>query len=516
MAVAVIYARYSSAEQREESVEGQIRECKEYAEKEGITIVNSYIDRAVSAKTDNRPAFRQMIEDSKKKLFDAVIVWKLDRFARNRTDSAIYKAVLKKNGVKVISAKEIISDGPEGIILESMLEGFAEYYSAELAVKVVRGMTENALKAKFNGGNYTFGYLIDENRHFKPDPMTAPVVIEVFQKYAEGATIQGIADYLKSKNVRTTKGNEVNFNRVQHMISNRRYLEEYKFKDTVIPNAFEPIVSQELFDEVQRRVEKNKTGAAKHKAKQLYLLTDKLFCGRCDEKMVGECGRGKKGMTYYYYKCSNAKRRKCDKKSVQKKYIEDAVIHYTMEMLNDDPLIDRIASTMHGILSQTSTMLPLLEKQLAQTEKAIANMLDAIQNGIFTESTKQRLEELEQSKKDTGIAILQEKVTAPSRTKEQILHWLYQWRDIDVTNEKQRQKLIDIFVNVVYHYDDEIIIMFNCKDGEKRIPLAEINAGRAKKATALCSDSPDNASPKRRTPVTSKKLRGVGVLMGIK
>ena len=155
---AVIYARYSSAEQREESIEGQLRECKEYAEKENITVVNTYIDRAVSAKTDNRPAFQQMIADSKKKLFDAILVWKLDRFARNRTDSAIYRSVLRKNDVKVISAKENISDGPEGIILEAIIEGMSEYYSAELAVKVVRGMTENALKAKFNGGSYTFGY----------------------------------------------------------------------------------------------------------------------------------------------------------------------------------------------------------------------------------------------------------------------------------------------------------------------------------------------------------------------
>ena len=135
---AVIYARYSSDNQREESIEGQIRECTAYAEKNGITIVKHYIDRAISAKTDNRPEFQQMIKDSDKKLFDIVLVWKLDRFARNRYDSARYKTQLKKNGVKLMSATEIISEGPEGIILESVLEGYAEYYSADLAEKVVR------------------------------------------------------------------------------------------------------------------------------------------------------------------------------------------------------------------------------------------------------------------------------------------------------------------------------------------------------------------------------------------
>ena len=138
---AVIYARYSSDNQREESIDGQLRECMEYAKFNGIDVVNSYIDRALSAKTDNRPNFQRMIKDSYKGLFDVVLVWKLDRFARNRYDSAHYKTILKRNGVRVLSAKETISEGAEGILLESMLEGYAEYYSIELAEKVKRGLT---------------------------------------------------------------------------------------------------------------------------------------------------------------------------------------------------------------------------------------------------------------------------------------------------------------------------------------------------------------------------------------
>ena len=143
---AVIYARYSSDNQREESIEGQLRECKEYAEKNSITILSTYIDRALSAKTDNRPEFQHMIKDSAKGLFDIVLVWKLDRFARNRYDSAHYKATLRKNGVKVVSATEAIAEDSTGILLESLLEGYAEFYSAELSEKVIRGRTENALK----------------------------------------------------------------------------------------------------------------------------------------------------------------------------------------------------------------------------------------------------------------------------------------------------------------------------------------------------------------------------------
>lgn len=151
---AVIYARYSSENQREESIEGQLRECKEFARKNDIQIVGSYIDRALSAKTDNRPDFQRMIKDSANGLFDTVIVWKLDRFARNRYDSAHYKAILRKNGVKVISATEVISDTAEGILLESLLEGMAEYYSADLAEKVIRGLTETLLNANITAVHF--------------------------------------------------------------------------------------------------------------------------------------------------------------------------------------------------------------------------------------------------------------------------------------------------------------------------------------------------------------------------
>ena len=221
---AVIYARYSSDNQREESIEGQIRECTAFAEKNGVTILRHYIDRAFSAKTDNRPEFQNMVKDSGRRLFDMVIVWKLDRFARNRYDSARYKATLKKNGVKVVSATEVISDGAEGIILESVLEGYAEYYSADLSEKVVRGMTENALKSKYNGGTLPIGYTIDSEQYFQLDPLTAPFVLEAFKQYAEGATMKEIRDYLNQQGVKNTRGQSLTYNSVQHLLNNRRYI----------------------------------------------------------------------------------------------------------------------------------------------------------------------------------------------------------------------------------------------------------------------------------------------------
>ena len=179
----VIYARFSSHSQTEQSIEGQLKVCYEYAESNHYTVVGEYIDRAISGTTDNRAEFQRMISDSDKHTFDGVLVYQLDRFARNRYDSAINKAKLKKNGVRVLSAKENIADDASGILVEGVLESMAEYYSAELSEKVIRGHTENALKCKYNGGTPTFGYVIDKDMQYQLDPRTAPVVLEIFTRY---------------------------------------------------------------------------------------------------------------------------------------------------------------------------------------------------------------------------------------------------------------------------------------------------------------------------------------------
>lgn len=314
---AVIYARYSSDNQREASIEGQLRECMEYAAQNDITVIANYIDRAMTATSDNRPDFQRMIKDSYKRCFDMVIVWKLDRFSRDRYDSAHYKHILKKNGVKVVSAKENIGDGPEGIILESMLEGMAEYYSAELSVKVKRGLKENALKAKVNGGQIPFGYYIDENQKLAVDETLAPIVLESFTMYADGYLIKDIVKRFDEKGIVTRLGKKMSYNMIQYMLTNRKYIGEYRYNDIVIEDAVPAIISKDLFERVSRRMEKNARAPARHKAEDDYLLTTKLFCGRCGAMMVGETGTGRNGV-HRYYKCVNAKKHTCGKKSVQK------------------------------------------------------------------------------------------------------------------------------------------------------------------------------------------------------
>ena len=473
---AVIYARYSSDSQREESIEGQLRECTVFAEKNGITILRHYIDRAFSAKTDNRPEFQNMIRDSGKKLFDMIIVWKLDRFARNRYDSARYKAQLRKNGVKVVSATEVISDGAEGIILESVLEGYAEYYSADLSEKVIRGMTDNALKCKYNGGTLPAGYMIDAEQHFQIDPLKAPFVLEAFKRYDGGETISTIVNRLNRQGLVNAFGQKMTFNSVTRMLHNRRYIGEFQYRDVIVPDGIPAIVPKDLFERVQEKLAKNKKAPARHKAEDDYLLTTKLFCGYCGAYLCGEAGTSHTGIVHHYYKCVSVKKKRaeCRKKPVRKDWIEDLVVNETMKMVMDDETVKAIVSMLMDLQDRDNVNIPLYEQQLNETNTAINNLLNAIQQGILTRSTKERLEELETRRDELESRIACEKLAKPRISAEFMTFWLHRFRKLDVRQKTHRKMLIDTFVNAIFLYDDRVVITYNYKEGTSRITFADL------------------------------------------
>lgn len=492
----VIYARYSSDNQREESIEGQLRECKAFAEKNDIQIVETYIDRALSARTDRRPDFQRMIKDSAGRKFEVVIVWKLDRFARDKYDSAHYKRILKNNGVKVVSATEAISAGAEGILLESMLEGMAEYYSAELSEKVTRGLTENALKCKYNGGTLPIGYMIDSEQYFQIDPLTAPAVLDAFKHYADGASMREITDEMNLKGVRTKRGGKISINSVTRMLHNRKYIGEYRYNDIVHSNGIPAIVPEDLFNRVQERMAANKKAPAKHKAEDEYLLTTKLFCGKCQCYMVGESGTGR-NKVHRYYKCASVKNHKgCDKKTVKKEWIENLVIEQIKKLIFDDELIEKLADTVMKLQSKENTALPLLKKRFADTQKSIDNMLDAIQQGILTATTKERLESLEKQKSELSVQIIKEEMAKPTLSREQIIFWFHRFRKLNTKRLDHRRRLIDSFVNAIFLYDDRITFTFNYKDGTKTINFTELEkSGLGSDINALAAPNPQTRVP---------------------
>jgi len=398
----VLYMRYSSDRQTEQSIEGQQRVCSDFCQKHNYNIVGSYIDRAISASknTEKREAFLSMIKDSEKNTFDAVIVYKLDRFARNRYDSAIYKNKLKKNGVRVISATENISDTPEGVILESVLEGMAEFYSRELSQKVTRGMNETALKCNFCGGPVPLGYKII-NKKYAIDPSTAPIVEEAFRKYANGTSITELCESFNSRGFKTAVGKPFNKNSFVKIFQNERYTGVYKYKEIRIEGGIPAIVTKEVFEMVQDQLKKNAEAPSRGTAKVDYLLAQKIFCGHCGSAMIGESGTGKSGKVYNYYTCASRKgKHTCDKKNLRKDWIEKIVAEDALNILKEVG-IEKIAdlAIKHAELeAERNQQIPKLKKQLRETEISISNLLKLVERGSDSDSLFDRLNELENQK----------------------------------------------------------------------------------------------------------------------
>lgn len=481
---AVIYARYSSHNQREESIEGQIRECREFAQKNNFIILDEYIDRAISGKTDNRPSFQKLIKDSEKGNFDAVIMYTLDRFARNRYDSAIYKAKLKRNGVKVFYAKQPMPDTPEGIILESVLEGYAEYYSENLARSIKRGMKENALHG-IAMGSPALGYKIGTNRQYEIDPVGAKAVQSIFTMYADGKSKTQIINWLNEQGCKTSRGNAFNKNSLSSILRNDKYIGVYRYDDIVLEDAIPPIIDRDLFDRVQTTLHHNYHVRAKNKATEDYLLSTKVFCGHCGEPMVGESGTSKTGKIHRYYKCAGRKRKhNCEKKIEKKKWLEQLIVKFTVQEVLTDDNIELISTKTMELIEKESANTSIvieLKERLHEINKRMKNIMSAIEQGIITPTTKERLEELEQEYKNLEAQIAKEKITKPLLMKEHIMYWLYSFKKEDIEDIEYQRKIIDTLINSVHVYDNgdkarKIVLIFNISENNTfTISSSDIN-----------------------------------------
>ena len=482
MKTGVIYARYSSASQNEQSIAGQVEVCTKWAEANDIDIVHIYHDEALSGKTDKRPDFQKMIKAAKSRKFDYIIVYKLDRFARNRYDSAIYKAQLKKYGVRILSAMENIADGPEGIILESVLEGMAEYYSANLAQNVLRGLHQRAELGKHLGGKPPLGYKLTADRSYEIDDDTAPIVRKIFEMYAEGHTLRGIANCLNDKGYTTSQGRKFTTNSFYSILKNEKYIGIYKCMDVEIKNAIPPIVSEDIFEKVQQKVKMNKIAPAHNKGDADFHLTGKVFCGKCGHNMIGDSGTSRNGTTHYYYTClERKKRRGCKKKkSVKKDWIEQLVVDVTTNQVLTDENIKLIAKKAFEISEKEradQSELISLNSLLKETQTVINNLMKAIEQGIITETTKSRLLEAEERKKALLVEIAKEEIKKPKITAEQIEFFLHDIKNKVYNARDKIEMIIRTFVNAVYLYDDKIVITYNFKEGEdlKQIELEDID-----------------------------------------
>lgn len=398
-----------------------------------------------------------------------MIMYTLDRFARNRYDSAIYKAKLKKNGVRVFYAKQPMPDTPEGIILESVLEGYAEYYSENLARSIKRGLKENALH-KIAMGSLALGYKIGENRQYEIEPVGAKAVQAIFTMYAEGKSQTEIVDWLNNNGFKTSRGNSFNKNSLGRILRNDKYIGVYRYDDVTIEDAIPSIIDKPLFDKVQSLLHHNFASRARNKAKEDYLLSTKLFCGHCGSPMIGESGTSKTGRMYYYYKCAKRKRGKsCEKKVEKKDWIEELVVRYTVSHVLTDENIELIATRAMELIEkdlQDTSVLIGLQGLLKDTNKKIKNLMAAIEQGIITSTTKERLEELEQERLNIEGQIAREEMKKPLLSKERIVYWLTSFKSGDIKDVEYQRRIIDTLVNSVFVYDNgdkgrRIVLTFN-------------------------------------------------------
>ncbi len=468
-----IYARYSSDRQTEQSIEGQLKECYAYAARNNYNIVAEYIDRAISGTTDHRPEFQRMIEDSAHKRFQYVLVYQLDRFARNRYDSATYKAKLKKNGIRVISARENISDDASGVLMEAVLEGMAEYYSVELSQKIRRGMDINAQKCLCTGGNVALGFCVDEQKQFQINADTAPIVKRIFEMYATGSTMAEIIRYLNEQQIKTAYGNEFNKNSIHRILTNKRYIGIYTYRGGEVPDGLPRVIDDGLFDEVQRMIEKKKKAPARAKAVFDYILTTKLFCGHCKAAMTGISGKGSSGIFYQYYQCvTNRRDKSCPKRTARKEYIENLVITETRKLLTKEN-VRKIAIEVVNLCEKEKDTgnLRRLQKLLRENEKATENLLKALDSGQIVDVIAERitLKKKEHAELTYQIHIETERYSAP--TFEEVCFFLERFKHGDINDPKYRQALVDTFVSKIWIYDNKMTILYNTQDGHSAVDI---------------------------------------------
>lgn len=471
---AVIYARYSSHGQQEQSIDGQLRDCYAYAEHEGNLVVGEYIDRALTGRNDDRPDFQRMIADAAKKQFKYIIVWKLDRFARNRFDSAVHKATLKKYGVKVISATENITDEPEGILLEGLMESLAEYYSANLSKHVKRGQRESILSGKVPGGVPPYGFKLVDKK-LVADEQKAPIIRYVFEQYAKGVPKKQIMEELNARGALNTYGNPLTLSSLQHSLRNPKYIGKFFYSGQEVPGCCEALISEKTFNAVQERLDavKHAPAAGNGSKRQEYLLQGKAYCGYCGARLVGDVGTSKTGAKHYYYACGKRKKsRTCEKKNEKKDFLEWYVVEQTVEYVLTPERIEYIAGRIVAKYEEefNDKRIKQLERQYKKLDNEVNAAVDA--SLVVPEKIRhkyfEKIETLETQKTDIEFNLASLRIANGNRyTEEQIIAWLKSFCHGDALDEDFQRRIIDVLINAVYVYDDKLVIYYNVKGGKQ-------------------------------------------------
>lgn len=474
---AVAYARYSSAGQRDVSIEQQLADIRAFAAREGYTIVHEYADHARSGFKDvsARTSFQSMIAAAETGSYDTIIAWKVDRFGRNREDSAIYKGKLRRFGVRVLYAMEPIPEGSAGVLLEGMLEATAEWYSRQLSENVTRGMTDNAHRCLYNGTRI-LGYTRGQDGRYALQPEEASVVRNIFDLYRSGFSAARICRQLNDQGIRTSRGKKFAPEGLMRILTNERYTGIYIWGSIRVPDGMPAIIEKSVFEEAQRM--RTKTARHVEQGAVDFLLTGRAICGHCGAAMIGDSGTSKSGARHYYYSCQAHKARKgCDKKSVSKDYLESAVVDFILDHVLADEQIEKTADAVMALQQEELKHSPLaaMEAEHAKILKQIDNVNDAIAAGIWNASTSARLKSLEDQAEDLRVSVESLRYSqAQLLDRDRVIFFLKRFTKGDRQDPLLRRHVIETFVNSVYVYDDHLRLVINNVEGNRQFPLESL------------------------------------------
>lgn len=478
------YCRFSSDNQRHESIEAQERAIKDYCIQKGYTLMNLYVDEALSGTSDERPQFLQMIEDSSKRTFEGIVVHKLDRFARNRYDSAVYKKRLKDNGVFLFSVLENLDNSPESVLLESLLEGLNEYYSRNLAREVMKGLKENAYKAIHNGGTPPLGYDVSKDKKYIINPVEAETVKIIFKLYLSGLGYINIAKELNTMGKKTKLGKDFTKNSIRDILINEKYAgvyvynkrkskgnnHAYKDEEDIIrvEGAIPQIISKEDFEKASQRFSSNRRNPRKD-VKRFYLLTGKLSCGCCGSSYGGNgYVSGRNGKKYPIYSCvGRTKSKICKNKSIRQELIEGFVIEELKKnVFTEDAIKEitiKIVELHNSKAVESQRDLKDLKNKESELSRKVNKLIDCfLDDNMDKEFLNVKMQELKKEINAIRLRIFNlENVSTEIIKEEDIREFIESARDnLESQEPELLQSVIHTFVDTVIVGEEEINIIF--------------------------------------------------------
>ena len=460
---AVIYARFSSHNQRDVSIEQQFAECEKYAKENNLTVVARYADRAVSGKTDNRPYFQRMMLDAHDGGFDYVIAWKSNRMGRNLLQALVNESKLVELGIRCLYVEEDFEDTAAGRFALRSMMNVNQFYSENMAEDITRGLMDNAKKCKVNG-RVPFGYKKGPDGGYEIDEPAAAIVREIYTRLLSGWSISEIKDDLNSRGIKTRDGNPWRYSSFEKMLQNEQYTGVYKYSTVRIENGIPVIIEKEQFDAVQNILTNKIRARGQPRNHIKYMLTGKVFCGECGSPMAGMSAMNSYGVRFEYYACNRRRyEHACDKKPVSREKLEDAVISLVKSEVMSDEFVEWVIKGYKDAVAHLHdpNAAADLEAELKDVNTRLSNILSAIEAGIFNDKTQGRMEELINRRKELEDEIQEIKKENQLPSQEDVKQWLLSLRNGDIEDRNYQKKLIQIFIKAIYVYDNHLRVLFN-------------------------------------------------------